>query len=162
MMIDTGFFSERDRSALALAGMGIRTTNEGGRSLRDQAALWGEFAAGGFLGGAFARGGKIYGVYSDYEGDRTAPFRFAICAEPGPDVGAGGLEAFTVEAGRYAVFRSRRGPAAEVVGETWGRVWELESRGELGRAYRTDAEVYDAGELAAGSIELELWISIGT
>jgi predicted transcriptional regulator YdeE len=54
-----------------------------------------------------------------------------------------GLTAIKIQAGKYAIIPSERGPAAKVVPEVWKRIWALTPT-ELTRprAFKTDFELY--------------------
>jgi len=99
---------------------------------------------------------SIVALYTDYESDKDGAYTFVLGARVSsvasiPD----GMVARKVPAGSFAVFTSERGPAAQVVYETWKRIWAA----PLDRAYHTDFELYD--ERAADPRNTQMTIYVG-
>ena len=84
-----------------------------------------------------------FGVYHDYEGDETAPYRLVAGAAVQPGTKApDGMARVEIPAGRYLVFRAE-GQLPGVGVETWKAIWAYFSgSAEHARAYATDFERY--------------------
>ncbi|MCO5384775.1 effector binding domain-containing protein [Desulfosporosinus sp.] len=65
-----------------VVGLMVTTTNEENRAMTDIGMLWGEFLQAGVY---YSISNKInpkgIGLYTDYEGDFTKPYRFLACCE---------------------------------------------------------------------------------
>ena len=60
-------------------GIGIRTTNEDGKSMQDIGRLWQQYFADGMYEKIPNKvNGKTIGLYTDYEGDYTKPYSFMV------------------------------------------------------------------------------------
>jgi predicted transcriptional regulator YdeE len=89
-------------------------------------------------------GSNFYAVYSDYASDHNGEYSFVIGAKVKEGTAPpSGMVAKRVQAGPYAVLTSDKGPFPKVVPATWQKVFTLESKGKLKRAYHTDFELYD-------------------
>ena len=65
-----------------MAGISIRTTNENMQAVNDIGKLWEEFWNKNIF--SFTenkKNNKMYGVYTNYEGDHTKPYVFYACCE---------------------------------------------------------------------------------
>ena len=80
----------------------------------------------------------IYGVYSDYEGDHEAPYRFTIGFRVKDNKTPKSLHCVRVPSGEYAVL-SATGEQPKALIETWQAIW---SSTDLPRSYKTDFELY--------------------
>lgn len=117
-----------------------------------------EASGNGVIGGLWARLRKddlvnrikhraddhIVAVYSNYQSDKDGEYDYTLGSKvtSATDVPPG-MAVRRTDAGDYAIFTARGGPAAQLVMSLWKRIWSLEtSSGEFRRAYRTDYEIY--------------------
>jgi len=100
-------------------------------------------------------------LYTDYASDKDSEYTFLLGARVTSTVQVPkGMVARNVLPGRYAVFTSERGPVAQVVMETWKRIWSVPNGSPGGdRAYKTDYEVYD--ERAANPENAQVEVHVG-
>ena len=89
--------------------------------------------------------GNIVAVITDYASDKDGDYTQLIGARvTSADAVPAGMVMKKVQAGRYAVFTSEKGPVAQVVVGTWQRIWATPKTAPGGdRAYKTDFEIYD-------------------
>jgi predicted transcriptional regulator YdeE len=86
----------------------------------------------------------IYAVYSDYASDHHGEYSFFIGAKVKDGAASpAGMVVKRVQAGRYAVITSEKGPFLRVVPAVWQKIFRLEDEGKLKRAYQSDFEIYD-------------------
>lgn len=77
-------------------GIGLKTTNEGGKSMQDIGKMWQHFFADGIYQKVSNKvNHKTIGLYTDYEGDYTKPYYFMA----GVQVGARGTMPWSRECG---------------------------------------------------------------
>ena len=119
-----------------IVGISIVTDNE--KATDDINALW-ERLFKDSVGQAVTNktDDVIYAVYSDYEGDHEAPYRFTIGYRVNTDETPEGLHRVSVTPQEYAVM-SATGKQPDALIETWKAVWSS----DLTRAFKTDFEVY--------------------
>lgn len=98
----------------------------------------------------------IYAVYSDYEGDFEAPYRLTIGYRVNSAETPNGMHRAAVEGGEYAVM-SAAGKQPDALLETWKAIW---SEQDLGRAYKTDFEIYGPRFFEDGINEVLVHIGI--
>jgi predicted transcriptional regulator YdeE len=99
----------------------------------------------------------VVALYTDYESDKEGAYTFVLGArvsstESVPE----GMVARKIPPGRYAVFTSERGPAQNVVFETWKRIWTA----PLDRAYKTDFEIYDERAADQGNMQMSIYVGV--
>jgi predicted transcriptional regulator YdeE len=89
---------------------------------------------------------SIIAVYTNYASDWNGDYTYILGARvrPGTKVPAG-MVAVNVPVGKYIEFVSARGPAPQVVPETWKQIWTYfhEPGGVPPRAYQADFERYE-------------------
>ena len=67
------------------------------------------------------------------------------------------MVAVKIPAGRYARFTSEKGPAYQVVPETWKRIW-TNSGGD--RTYKADFEIYDQRATDPENSQVDIYVGI--
>jgi predicted transcriptional regulator YdeE len=107
-------------------------------------------------------GVDLIAVYTDYETDHTGHYTYLLgmpisSAEALP----ASLTVKHIPPGRYAVFRSERGPIKEVVPEVWQRIWAL-SHKQLGgkRAFKSDFEIYDQRAADPENAQIDVYVGL--
>lgn len=149
-------------------GRGIRTTNEGGQSARDQGGLWASLMGTGFLAPILETEGEktIWGLYSNYEKDHTRPFDFTLAAslaraERGSAAGPEGGVTIDVPAGTYARFDVTAANPQEASLRVWQSIWAWSAANPGRRAYGIDAERWNLRELmGGGAVSVTVYISV--
>lgn len=107
--------------------------------------------------------GNILAVYTDYASDHDGEYTLLIGARVHQVKGnlGPGLVAKGVPPIKFARFRSQTGPVAQVVPETWKRVWSTSGPEMQGsRAYRADFEVYDERARDPQNAQVDVYIGI--
>lgn len=99
---------------------------------------------------------NIYAVYSDYEGDHEAPYRFTLgyrvkSGQTAPE----GMEKITVIDQSYAAM-SAAGEQPKALIETWEAIWS----GDLPRSFKTDFELYGPSFFEDGLNEVIIHVGI--
>jgi len=84
----------------------------------------------------------IYAVYSDYEGDHEAPYRYTIgykvaAADDIPQNVPENMTHTHVQTQEYAMM-SAAGAQPQALIETWSAIWQS----DLDRSFKTDFEIY--------------------
>ena len=104
---------------------------------------------------------NFYAVYSGYASDHNGEYSFVIGAKvrEGTQVPAG-LVSKRIQAGRYEVITSDRGPFPKVVPAAWQKVFSLEDEGKLKRAYKTDFELYDQRAQDPQNGQVDIYIGL--
>jgi len=104
----------------------------------------------------------VVAVYSDYESDKDGEYTYVLGARVKSDGDVPeGMVAKKVPAGRYAVFTSEKGPAAQVVVEAWQRIWSVPKSAPGGnRVYKADFEVYDRRAADPGNMQVDVYVGI--
>jgi len=107
-------------------------------------------------------GVDLIAVYTDYETDHTGHYTYLLgipisSAEALPS----NLTVKHIPAGRYAVFRSGRGPKKEVVSAVWQRIWSLSPK-QLGgkRAFKSDFEIYDQRAADPENAQIDVYVGL--
>ncbi|WDV45223.1 GyrI-like domain-containing protein [Clostridiaceae bacterium M8S5] len=80
---------------------------------------------------------NVLGIYYDYEGDYTKPYKFMIGKEIKKQICGDKFTNTTIPAGKYAKFTAK-GNVKKIVGEIWEAIWSM----NLDRAYTYDFEEY--------------------
>lgn len=138
-------------------GISIKTTNQDGQSVQDIAKLWQKF----FMDGVYNKienkvNNKTIGLYTDYEGDYTKPYKFAVCTEVSEK--SNNVEERlikTIPKGKYAKFVIN-GDVQNAVGEAWSKIWNM----NLNRKYTCDFEEYQNNAEDMQNQEIHIYISI--
>ncbi|GAU76708.1 GyrI-like domain-containing protein [Fusibacter sp. 3D3] len=122
---------------ITVVGQSIMTTNENGQAMYDIGAMWQKFISEGhFERIEHKTTGEGIGLYTDYEGDVTNPYRFMCCVAVSKGEQSG-FETRTIAGGKYAKF-TVIGDAVESVGKAWQAIWAM----DLKRKYAYDFELY--------------------
>lgn len=148
-----------------VVGIAIRTSNA--QELSPQAQIgnhWARFFREKWLEKIPDKAdGNVLAVYTDYDSDQNGDYTLLIGARVKQVKGnlPPGLVIKGVPPIKFARFRSGTGPVAQVVPETWMRVWSS-STIDLGgrRAYRSDFEVYDERARDPQNAEIDIYIGI--
>ena len=153
--------SIRDISSFTAIGIAGRTTNASEASGNGIIpAMWQRFFGEGILQKIPSRDGAgIYAVYFDYASDHNGEYSFLIGAKVKDGAAApSNMVAKRIEGGEYAVIASEKGPLPKIVPAAWQKIFALEDKGKLKRAYRADFELYDqrAQDPQDGQIDIYL------
>lgn len=140
-----------------LAGISARTTNAieiSGKGCIQ--GLWNNYFASEHLPAPeVAR----YGCYTDYTDGITGEYTILVGHEVSPNESLPeGLDDILLPPATYAVFTSRKGPMAEVVGEAWGAVWTWDKQSD--RTFTGDFELYDERSLNPESVQVDIYIAV--
>ncbi|MCT4595876.1 MAG: GyrI-like domain-containing protein [Anaeromicrobium sp.] len=138
-----------------VVGKSIITTNENSQCIKDIGSMWQEFIGGGIFNSIENKiNGMGIGLYTDYEGDATKPYRFMCCTEVNennnPD-----LECRTICDGKYAKF-TIKGHMINDVGRAWNEIWSM----DLDRRFHCDFEVYHNDSEDISNQTIDIYISI--
>jgi predicted transcriptional regulator YdeE len=140
-----------------LAGVSARTTNAieiSGKGCIQ--GLWNIYFASEHLPAPEA---VRYGCYTDYTDGITGEYTILVGHEVSPNESVPeGLDDILLPPATYAVFTSRKGPMAEVVGEAWGAVWAWEKQSD--RTFTGDFELYDERSLNPESVQVDIYIAV--
>jgi len=140
-----------------LAGVSVRTTNAiemSGKGCIQ--GLWNSYFASDHQPEPDA---ARYGCYADYTDGIHGEYTILVGHEVGPDEALPeGVSSVDLPPATYAVFTSRKGPMAEVVGEAWGAVWTWNNQGE--RTFTGDFELYDERSLDPENVQVDLYIAV--
>ncbi|WP_307219792.1 zinc ribbon domain-containing protein [Paenibacillus tundrae] len=143
--------------AKRLAGVSARTTNAieiSGKGCIQ--GLWNQYFPSDQLPAPeVAR----YGCYSDYTDGITGEYTILVGHEVTFDeVLLEGMDSVDLPPATYAVFTSRRGPMAEVVGEAWGAVWAWADQHK--RTFTGDFELYDERSIDPENVQVDVYIAV--
>jgi len=128
---------------IKVIGIQVRTMNENLQCLQDMNALWTRF----FTENLFAKipnviDSSLFGVYTDYEKDFTAPYSYTVgCQVDSLDMIPEGMVGIIIPAQAYAQFEAKATQQVDLknaIGATWGQIWQT----PLARSYSTDFEFY--------------------
>ena len=139
-----------------VVGKSIRTTNQEGKAIKDIGEMWQAFIGGGLYEKIENKcDGKGIGLYTEYEGDATAPYTFMCGCEVCSVEDKAQFDIKTIPAGKYAKF-TVKGDMVQVVGEAWGKIWGM----DLDRKFESDFEVYHNDSEDMKNQTIDLFISI--
>ncbi|MBN2897168.1 MAG: GyrI-like domain-containing protein [Clostridia bacterium] len=138
-----------------IVGLSTKTTNEGGASGAVIGAMWGQFIGQEIYEQIKnkANGGAI-GLYTDYEGDATQPYRFMCCAEV-TDYDNPDLEQGEIPKGTYAKF-TVKGHMVDAVMAAWTAIWSM----PLKRTYDCDFEYYHNDSPDMNQQTIDIYVSV--
>lgn len=140
-----------------VVGLMKKTTNNNNQAVIDIGLLWKDFLGSGVYSKIKNKTNyKTIGLYTDYEGDFTKPYKFYACCEvdeAGEIVAS--LEKKVIEAGKYAKFIVN-GHVKNAVGEFWSKLWKM----DLDRKYTSDFEEYQNISDDMNNQEIHVYISI--
>lgn len=133
-------------------GIGVKTTNENGKSVQDIGKAWQSFFAEGVYDKIENKvNGKTIGLYTDYEGDFTKPYYFMA----GCEVDRQDEEVKVIPKGKYAKFVIK-GDVQRSVGEAWEKIWQM----DLKRKYTCDFEEYQNNSEDMQNQEIHIYIAL--
>ena len=127
--------------AKIIVGIEVKTSNAPGESEKDIPALWDRFMTDNIQDQIPNKADStVYGIYTHYEGDHTAPYTVIIGCEVTelPDELPEGLMTHTTPACTYAHI-PMTGSFPEGVMKAWQSVW----CSDLERSFTSDFEAYD-------------------
>lgn len=138
-------------------GVEIRTTNQNGKSMEDIAREWQTFFEQGIYNKIENKiNNKTIGLYTEYEGDYTKPYKFVVCSEvKGESKNIENRVIKTIPEGKYAKFIIT-GDVQKSVGEAWSRIWNM----NLKRKYTCDFEEYQNNTEDMNNQEIHIYIAI--
>lgn len=137
-----------------IEGIGIRTTNENGKSIQDIGKLWQKFFAEGEYDKIEHKANqKTIGLYTDYEGDYTKPYYFMVGCEVEKESQNRMMK--IIPKGKYAKFVIK-GDVQKSVGEAWGKIWQM----DLKRKYDCDFEEYQNNSQDMQNQEIHIYIGL--
>ena len=138
-------------------GVEIITTNQNGKSLQDIAEMWQKFFTEGIYNKIENKSNnKTIGLYTEYEGDYTKPYKFIVCSEVKKE--SQNLEnrvIKSIQEGKYAKFVIT-GDVQKSVGEAWDKIWNM----DLKRKYTCDFEEYQNNTEDMNNQEIHIYIAI--
>lgn len=137
-----------------VVGLSIVTDNT--KAAEDINALWERFfkeSVGQFVPDKI--NDNIYAVYSDYEGDHEAPYRFTIGYRTQGDETPETMHRISVQDQQYVIM-SAAGAQPKALIETWEAIWS----GDLPRSFTTDFELYGPRFFEDGVNEVLVHIGI--
>lgn len=135
-------------------GIGLRTTNENGKSIQDIGKLWQKFFAEGEYDKIEHKANqKTIGLYTDYEGDYTKPYYFMVGCEAKKK--SQNRMTKIIPKGKYAKFVIK-GDVQKSVGEAWGKIWQM----DLKRKYDCDFEEYQNNSQDMQNQEIHIYIGL--
>lgn len=145
-------------STFHLVGIAVRTSNSPERGAIDIPQLWNKFMAEDILSQIpGTQKDKIYGVYTDYEGDYTQPYTLVIgCQVDNLDQVPDGMVGISIAEGDYCRFTARGNAGEPFVFNKWVEIWGT----PLDRSYKTDMEVYSAKSQLLTDAEVEIYIGV--
>lgn len=154
-----------DVGGFMVVGIAIRTSNAQEKSPQAQIGNhWSRFFRDKWLEKIPDKAdGNILAVYTDYSSDQDGEYTLLIGARVQQIKGnlPPGLVAKGVPPIKFVRFSSGTGPVAQVVPETWMRVWSS-GEPEMGgtRAYRADFEIYDQRARDPQNAQVDIYIGI--
>lgn len=137
-------------------GLAIRTTNEDGKSIQDIGTMWQKFFSEGIYNTIDNKiNNKTIGLYTDYEGDYTKPYKFIVCTEVKEKSNSNNLVTKIIPKGKYAKFVIT-GDVQKSVGEAWSKIWNM----DLKRKYTCDFEEYQNNSEDMQNQEIHIYIAL--
>ncbi len=145
----------------SVIGLMKKTTNQDGKALTDIGMVWQTFFGDqGYAAIPNKKNAKTIGLYTDYEGDFTAPYHFLACCETEKDTGVyGALVKRTIAAGKYAKFIVT-GDVQRAVGAFWSELWQKADHLGFERGYTYDFEEYQNISEDMTNQEIHIYISV--
>lgn len=135
-------------------GIGIRTTNENGKSIQDIGKLWQNFVEEGLYEKIEHKANdKTIGLYTDYEGDCTKPYYFMAGCEVEKENEDRNFK--VIPKGKYAKFVII-GDVQKSVGDAWSQIWQM----NLKRKYDCDFEEYQNNSQDMQNQEIHIYIGL--
>jgi len=140
-----------------VAGIGVETTNKNMKAMTDIGMLWGKFIGEKIIDSIPMRvNEKAIGLYTEYEGDYTKPYKFYCTVEVSSAIEEkDDIVTKVIPAGKYAKF-TVKGHMQKVVGEAWEKIWNM----DLDRKYSCDFEVYHNDSEDINNQTIDIYISL--
>lgn len=139
-----------------VAGIGIKTTNQGGKAMQDIGLTWQELFANGIYEKIPNKvNDKTIGLYTEYEGDYTRPYVFLAGAEVRQEREKNEIMSKVIPKGKYARFIIT-GDVQNSVGQAWQEIWNM----DLKRRYVCDFEEYQNNSKDMQKQEIHIYIGI--
>lgn len=144
-------------NAFTVAGIAVRTTNNGGKAQEDIGALWARFYAEQVASRISGKESEdLYCVYTDYESDFTGAYTCLLgykvaAAAPLPE----GLARIQVPASLYRKYTAA-GKLPDAVVKVWMEIWQSPPP----RAYKADFDVYGAGAADPANAVVDVFVSV--
>lgn len=140
-----------------VAGIGVETTNKNMKAMTDIGMLWGKFIGEKIIDSIPMRANeKAIGLYTEYEGDYTKPYKFYCTVEVSSTIEEkDDIVTKVIPSGRYAKF-TVKGHMQKVVGEAWEKIWNM----DLDRKYSCDFEVYYNDSEDINNQTIDIYISL--
>lgn len=138
-----------------VVGNSVITTNENGQSMKDIGAMWQTFLGNGVFESINNKiSPKGIGLYTDYEGDATKPYRFMCCTQVSENDNPE-LESRVIEGGKYAKF-TVKGDIVQAVAKAWQQIWTM----DLDRKFSFDFELYHNDSEDMTNQTIDIFISL--
>lgn len=138
-----------------VAGIGVRTTNQGGQSQYDIGELWGKFMVDKLAEQISDWvSADIYCVYTDYENDHRGQYTAILgCKVSSTDRLTDGFIGVKIPGGKFQVYQPQ-GKLPDSVARTWQYIWQA----DIGRRYAADFDLYYAEESNQAKVEIYLGV----
>jgi len=153
-----------EHDVFTVVGISARTSNA--KEMTGNGAigkLWGRLFQEGVLAKIPNKADQnIVAVYTDYASDHDGEYTFVLGARVTSDANVPeGMVAKKVQAGKFAVFTSEKGPAPQVVPALWMKIYSLPKTEPGGdRAYQADFEIYDERAMDPQNLVMDVWLGI--
>jgi predicted transcriptional regulator YdeE len=137
-----------------VAGIKLRTTNQGGQSQTDIGELWARFMSEDVLLQIPNRiSDDIYSVYTEYESDHTGAYTAVLgCVVSSiPE----GFTCIDIYPGKYHV-NWVEGKLPDSIMEAWRQIWN----NSTDRKYTADFEVYSANAKSFEETEVKIYLAV--
>jgi len=147
------------KEAFKVVGLGIRTTNEGGKAVNDLAKLWSNFLSQDVASMIPNRkSDTFYGIYTNYESDHVHPYD-AIIGYEVPDFSQvpEGMVTKEMEGGTFEVI-TVSGDMRQ--GEPIAQAWQEINEKGLPRAYSNDFEIYDERAANPAQAVVDIYVAL--
>ena len=84
--------------------------------------------------------GNWYGVYHEYDTDFKGDYTLTICS----DSDIAHTKKIVIDTNNYKIFDVK---SIEKIGNVWQKIWDLEIKESINRAYTIDYEKYSKGDI---------------
>ncbi|WP_291580267.1 GyrI-like domain-containing protein [Clostridium sp. UBA6640] len=140
-----------------VAGIGVETTNKNMKAMTDIGMLWGKFIGEKIIDSIPMRvNEKAIGLYTEYEGDYTKPYKFYSAVEVSSAIEEkDDIATKVIPSGKYVKF-TVKGHMQKAVGEAWEEIWNM----DLDRKYSCDFEVYHNDSEDINNQTINIYISL--
>ena len=144
--------------AFNIIGLSIRTSNDPGRAEKDIPALWATFMSKNTIANIpNIIDANIHCVYTDYEGDHTAPYTVVLgmrvsSLEMIPETMTG----MSFSGGDYKSYSAAGNLEEGIVYQAWSKIWN----DDINRAFTADFEVYDASKPDPSNTAVDIFIAL--